>query len=212
LPGARAQRLLASAISAANSEQGFTWRATVHAARQSETASGQSGRAYGTQTISVTGAGGPFELSVVLAGAKLFVMGDEAALQNVLNLKPAVAKQEAGKWVLLAPTAGTVYQALGAGLTVLSATAAFDMVGSLQLLPERTVAGHRVLGIRGKRAALGLSLVQTLFVRASGRPLPVQLVTSVDGIDEHLDFANWGRRAHVVAPRHFAKWQKAWAG
>lgn len=212
LPGTRAQRLLASAISAANSQQGFTWHATVQAGKQSETAAGQSGRAYGTQTITVAGPGGHFELGVVLAGPKLFVTGDEAALQNVLNLKPAIAKQEAGKWVLLPPAAGPVYQALSAGLTVLSATAAFDMVGSLQLLPERTVAGHRALGIRGKRAALGVSLVQTLFVQANGRPLPVELVTSVDGLDEHLAFANWGRRAHVVQPRHFATWQKSWAG
>ncbi len=211
LPGARAQRLLASAISAANSQRGFTWRATVRAGRQSEVASGQSGRAYGTQTISVAGAGGAFKLSVVLAGTKLFVEGDAAGLQNVLNLNATVAKQQAGKWILLAPAAGPVYQALSAGLTVLSATSAFDMVGSLQVLPERTLAGRGVLGIRGKRAAAGLSLVQTLFVRASGRPLPVELVTSVDGLEEHMGFADWGRRVQVVQPRHFAPWQKAWA-
>lgn len=211
LPGAQAQRLLASAIGAANSQRGFTWRATLAAGHQSETAVGQSGLAYGSQTITGGGPGGLVKLSAIVAGARLFVNGNPSGLEDVLSLKASVAKAEAGKWIVLPPKTGTVYQALRAGLTVPTATSAFDMVGVLKLLPARRVAGHSAVGVSGSRTQLGLNVAETLYVRGAGRPFPVELVTSASGLTETLVFGNWGRRAQVTVPHAVVLWQKSWA-
>jgi hypothetical protein len=202
--------VLASAISAANSERGLTWRATVKAGGLSETFVGQSGREYGSQEITVGQGTGGIRLQVVLAKTKLFVSGDAAALQGVLSLKPSVAQRLAGRWILLSPAAGTVYQALSDGLTVASTTVGFNMVGSLQLLPVSMVGGVPALGVRGTRSSQGVTVTETLYVRASGRQLPVELVTSAGGVSETVLFSNWGRRARVTVPSTWSTWSKSW--
>ena len=131
-----------------------------------------------------------------------------------LGFKSSAAEKEAGKWIVAAssggPAAQETYGFLCKGLTVASATSALDLVSVLGVLPETTVRGHEVIGVQGRSTVGPYSGNETIYVAATGRPLPVAIQLSVDGVVEYTTFGSWGRPPAARAPKHAVALKGDW--
>jgi hypothetical protein len=105
------------------------------------------------------------------------------------------------KWLRL--IAGqTGYSAVTAGVTLRS-TLHEDRIGApLRLLPERTLNGVRVVGIRGHALGGGAPkrAFATMWVSGGDHPLPVEFVADSHGTHLTQTFSAWGKRFRLAAP------------
>jgi hypothetical protein len=172
---------------------------------------GHAGRADGTETV--TSLRGPQNVlfDVVLIGTEAYFMGNSAGLTVVLGFKASPAKKEADKWVSV-PSSSTLYPELANGLTVSTATEVLDMVGMLTIVPEKTVRGESVVGVRSISTASGFSSTETAYIRADGVPLPVEVDLSGDGPPESVVFGPWGQPPTANAPKNAVSFDKIWLG
>ena len=210
-PAISAQKLLASAIGAANSQKAIDWVVTM-GGPQAIREAGHAGRVDGTETVGAVLGGRRLQMSVVVVGRIAYVTADSAGLAGFLGFTPAAAKTEAGKWIAVPDSDESLYLTLANGITVSTATSSLDMVGELTELPQTVVHGHSAVGIRGKRNMLGLGVVQTVYVAASGVPLPLEVVVSIGAQSETLAFGPWGVPPHAVAPASSVVLDTSWLG
>ena len=210
-PGLLAQELLGSAIGAANSQRAIDWTATVDGT-ETATEVGHAGRFDGTETVSAVGAGQRMQLDVVLIGKEAYFRANRAGLVGLLSFRSSAAKQEAGKWISVAPSDATLYVPLANGLTVSSATSVLDLVGALVELPRSFVDGRSVVGVRGKHGLDGVPVTQTVYIAASGPTLPVEVIVSMGPVRESVAFGPWGIPPAATAPRSAVTFEPSWLG
>jgi hypothetical protein len=206
-----AARLLAASIGAANAQRGFVWKATLRGGGNDITELSHAGRLDGTEVI--TGYRGPKRvlMSLVVIGPQAYAWGNAGALETLLGFKVRAAAKEAGRWISVPQsTFGRAYGTIAAGLTVSSATQALDLVGKLSLLPEQVVAGQVVIGVRGTSLAFGAPGAQTVYIRANGLPLPVEMVEGYQGVSETMTFGQWGQPPVAKAPLAPVMAQQSW--
>ena len=60
--------------------------------------------------------------------------------------------------------------------------------------------GLRVIGVRGRISRGGHTITGTLYVRAVGSPLPVELIDEIEGTKVHDLFSGWNEAVSVSAP------------
>jgi hypothetical protein len=84
------------------------------------------------------------------------------------------------------------------------------MVGVLSVLPQRTISGQKVVGIRQVVSAGIITVSETVYVSAGPEPLPVEAVTSVQGQTDIVRFGPWGRAPVVAAPAAAVPFDKTW--
>jgi len=208
-----AARLLAASIGAANAERGFVWKATLRGGGNNITEFSHAGRLDGTEVITGDRGGKRVLMSLVVIGPQAYAWGNAGALETLLGFKVRAAAKEAGRWISVPQsTFGRTYGTIAAGLTVSSATQALDLVGKLSLLPEQVVAGQAVVGVRGTSLAFGAPGAQTVYIRANGLPLPVEMVEVFQGVAETMTFGQWGRPPVAKAPRAPVMAQQSWLG
>jgi hypothetical protein len=206
-----AARLLASCIGAANAQRGLVWKATLHGDGNDITEFSHAGRLDGTEVISGYRDSKRVLMSLVLIGPEAYAWGNAGALEELLGVKAGAAAKEAGRWLAVPQGSfGHTYQTIAAGLTVSSATQVLDLVGKLSLLPERTVAGQAVVGVRGTSLAFGAPGTQVVYIRARGLPLPVKLVEDYQGVLETMTFGQWGQPPAAKAPPAPVQIEHSW--
>ncbi|MGH9105668.1 MAG: hypothetical protein ACRDZX_07505, partial [Acidimicrobiales bacterium] len=214
VPAVTVQQLVAAAISAANSERAVTWRGSERAGGQSVVEVARAGRGDGTETLDAHLAGEHLSVQVVLVGGTAYVRSDELGLALVVGLNPTAAKQEAGKWIAVPQSAGTLYTSLANGLTVSSATSILDMVGSLSVAPGPTVHGQRVLAVTEVHHSGLTSVTNTAYIRARGVPLPVEVVqrtTGTQNLAQRVVFSAWGRLPVSKPPQGAVAFKPSWS-
>ena len=170
-----------------------------------------AGRVDGTQTVKgYYRDAAPLSLSLVLVGHKAYVLANAGALQHLVGLKLSAALKEAGKWIVVPASYHGVFEKLAAGLTVTSATQQLNLVGELELLPERSLAGRAVVGVSGTTMAFGAPGTQVVYVRAIGAPLPVEALQDYEGALQSMSFAQWGQAPVAKAPRGASPFERSW--
>jgi hypothetical protein len=72
----------------------------------------------------------------------------------------------------------------------------------LSSVAATTIAGQRVLGVRGKLAPSSvLTAAATLYARAAGKPLPVEEVASQPNVGLTVTLGNWNEPIHLATPK-----------
>jgi hypothetical protein len=169
---------------------------------------GDSGSTSGAQTITVRN-GSVFEhMQVVRTGPTGYVKANNTALHNVIGLTSAQSSKYAGRWLYF-PASNTALDALIGGLLDKDVNGELQMRGPYSYVGTTTVAGKGAIGIRGNVASeSGQSVRQILYVPASGRALPLKVVTnpglpkgstSIHGI---VALSGWGQKKTVSSPAH----------
>jgi hypothetical protein len=205
-----ASRLLAASIGAANAESALEWQATLHGDGLDITELAHAGRLDGTQVITGYRDQRRVYMQLVLIGPKVYAEGNANALAYLVGMNTSASALEAAKWLVVPASAGHVYQTLAAGLTVTSATQTLNLVGKLGLVPGPVIAGQQVLGVQGVNLANGAPVTQTVYVRAKGQPLPVEVVQYSEGVVQHMTFGPWGKAPVAKAPAHAVPLKKSW--
>jgi hypothetical protein len=149
-------------------------------------------------------------LNWVLIDRTVYFNGNSGALSEALGFTTAAAKAEAGKWISATASAGAVFQDLSSYLTVSSATAILDLVGEMTFLPATTLRGETVLGIQGIRLSEEEKVTETIYVKATGTPLPVELSETQQGATGYTYFGPWGQPPAAKAPQSALKLLKTW--
>lgn len=209
-PAIAASQLVAACIAAANAEPALEWRGTMRGGGSDITEVAHAGRVDGTQTITGYRGGARLSLNLVLIGQNAYVLANAGALQDLVGLKPGAAAGEAGKWLVVPASDQQLFSNLAAGLTVSSATQQLDIVGALELLPKTTLAGTAVLGVETATVATGTPGTQDVYMRADGKPLPVEAVQDFPGEVQSITFVSWGAPPVAKAPPGAVHFKRSW--
>jgi hypothetical protein len=164
------------------------------------------------RTESISAAGQTADLSTVLVGSTAYLRGNYLGLRSFMDFTDAAAQNEAGHWLFLKqakPAQARLYEEVAAGLTVPSLVSQLPMFGTLTLEPLRVVHGESVYGVKGEKGA-GSTIEETLYVRATGAHLPVELDYTYKGISVALVFTTWGQPPAVTAPTGAVPVQASW--
>ena len=68
-------------------------------------------------------------------------------------------------------------------------------------LPQSTVEGQRVIGVRNSSLVSGHRVMRTVYVSAVGLRLPVAELTQGGGNQGRVLLSHWNERVRVSAPR-----------
>jgi hypothetical protein len=169
------------------------------------TVSGDTGSKSGTQTLSLKQGSTLEHMTVVLVGSTGYVNGNPTALTDVLGLSKTGAKKYAGTWVSF-PATKQQYGDLVAGLLDSEVSGELKMNGPYKFGKTKTINGKSATAIVGTVSDdSGNSIGSTLYVSASGAPLPIQQTTGPTGkgtITGTVTFTKWGQNVSQKAPAH----------
>jgi len=160
------------------------------------------GRARGIQRISFAKAGKHGMVTVVVAARTAYIRGTALALTDYMGFKPAAASKYANVWVSI-PATNSDYSTVAAAVTLTSAIDEIKLVGPLVQAPDTTLHGRRVSVINGAAPGTSGLASATLYARAAGPPLPVELVASAaNGTRLTTKFSKWNAAVLPAVPRH----------
>jgi hypothetical protein len=114
-----------------------------------------------------------------------------------MGFASATAAADAGRW-LVVPQRG--FATVAEGVRLASAIDELRLPGPLTLRTRSSIGGIRVVGISGVVSRFGQRYAETVFVRASGLPLPVMEVGHGGGNLLSVRFSRWNERVSVSAP------------
>lgn len=133
-----------------------------------------------------------------------YVRGNATALAGFLGAPAKLARRAAGEWISFR-SGQDGYEHVVSGVTLTEVLAQITLIGVSRTGAVSTVAGHRVIGLRGEvPTGFGIpaGIQGTLYVSATGAPLPVSFQASAGGGagGEKISFSRWGERVRVSAP------------
>jgi hypothetical protein len=202
------KQILSEALAAARAAGSMHSESTSRVGSFSFIFSDDSSASGGRQVITISGGG---HMTIVLVAGVGYVRGNAAALAGFLGLPAQTAIQVAGRWISFSK-GDPGYQQVVTGVTTQSTLDEITPAGALTKTGVRTLDGQLVVGVRGTvpASAGGPATTLTLYVAATGRPLPV----SAQGGQQRpltVVFSRWGEPVPVAAPRNAIKFPSALA-
>lgn len=206
-PSQSAQAEYNAAIKAA-AKNGVHFDSTATQAGVTLTATGDTGKTSGSQTLTVKSNKISEHMSALVVGGTGYVNGNAAALNRVIGLTNAQSSKYAGKWLSF-PTSKSALGELVNGLLNSQVASELQMAGPFSYGPATTVNGVHVLAINGSASTeSGTKVPLVLYVSSTGAPLPVEEVTNPKGsggssaIHGTVTFSQWGEATNERAPAH----------
>jgi len=196
-----AKQIVAKATAAATAAGWVHANLTAKAGSTSITSSGVAGPNASSENVEVAGAGHATEL--LIAGV-VYVRGSSATVLKGFLQLPAVDSRLVHKWIVFRP-GDPSYQQVVSGMTLGSFLTQILPAGSLTKTRRTTMDGQAVIGIRGKAPAstqMPAGATDTVYIAATGRPLPVACVESVSTAQISVVFSQWGQAVTLQKPRH----------
>jgi len=188
--------LLAASLAAGKAQGSVHYVARARFGAETVTITGDAALDRGRQQIAFTKSGQTGHATVLVVNNTAFIKGDAFTLTNYMQIPATLAN----RWLSLAHTASG-FKAVAEAVRLGSTLSELKMVAPLQLAPGRSIAGTRTVAIRGKVPQNGVAVIATLYVRASGLPLPVkQVSTESGGATDTVTFNGWKESVTVVAP------------
>jgi hypothetical protein len=201
---ASAQTEYLAAINAVG-EQGVHYASHAKQGSVEFNVSGDTGVKSGTQTLTLKEGSTLEHMTVVSVGSTGYVNGNPTALKDVMGLSAATAKKYAGKWVSFDPT-NQQYSELVAGLLDSQVAGELKMNGPFHYGATKTIDGKSAIAVVGSVSDnSGNTVSGTLWVPASGPPLPIEQTTgtsSKGAIAGTVTFTKWGQKVAQKAPAH----------
>jgi hypothetical protein len=199
-----ASQVLDAALAALRAQSSVHVSIVSHAGSMSSVYSDDSGTDSGSQQITVNGTE---RSTVLLVNGVGYIKGNDLALVNFFGFTQGLAGTLAGRWISFSPgdtAGGTSYSEVTSGITLASLADEIGLTGTLTLTGPTQQAGRSVLAVHGTPAAAGeatpAGTTATLYVPASGTPLPVSFQVNGGAGRETAAFSGWGESLHLSAP------------
>lgn len=162
---------------------------------------GDASRTEGIQRITFSKGSRTGHVTVLVVANTVYFRGDAFTLTNYMGFSATEAASDAGKWLSLAHTTQG-FSTVAADVRLDSSSLAeLKMPSSVRIVGGTVVRGQRVTGLRATLHHANLIGVETLYVRATGSPLPVEDKVTVRGkVAVDIVFDGWGEPVHVTAP------------
>ena len=192
--------LYGSIVGAARSERSVHYVSAVHNGAFRMRQVGDVGVTQGIQhnTFRIGPKAGSF--TDIVSANTAYIRADSFSLVQMMGFNATAAAKYAGVWILI-PRSDRHYSAVAEAVTFRSAIAELTLLGPLTSVPDTEIAGHRVVGVRGKqRSSYGEISVATLYTRASGSPLPVEEVSTFGKARLTVTLSKWNQPVHVATP------------
>lgn len=201
LAGLSPGQILTRADAAATAAGSVHFSSATHDGASSIVFSDDSAASGGRQDITMSGGG---QMTVLLVSGIGYVDGNALALNGFLGLPAATATQLAGQWISFTSD-DPGYQQVVDGVTTGAVLGEITPAGALTKTAPQTVDGQRVVGVRGPAPAsaqMPKGSKITLYVAATGRPLPVSCLEGTGGNLTNITLSRWGEPVSVAAPPH----------
>jgi len=156
------------------------------------------GLTEGSQQITFTQGKKSGKVTVLVSAGTAYIRGDAFTLTTYLGFKQAGATKVAGQWVQI-PHGDRSYASIAEAVTLSSTIDELRLNGPLTLLPASTVAGQKVVGIRGKTVAKPPA-AGIVYVSTQPKPLPVGQIETIGGGLAEMLFSHWNEQVHVAVP------------
>jgi hypothetical protein len=152
----------------------------------------------GIQRISIANGG---SATVIVVGSTTYLSGDRLGLAKLFGLNPTQVTQVLGHWIRLVP-GNPEYAAVTDGITLAATLKEIELSGPLTRLPQRTLHGRQVFGIRGALAGGTIPGAHaTVWISVGNHGLPVEFVAAGAKTTETVRFSHWGHPVIAHAPR-----------
>jgi hypothetical protein len=168
----------------------------------------RAGLKDGAETDSVVGAGKDAHLSLLLDG-KVFFEGNASGLTLDVAFKAAPAQKESNVWIVV-PRSSPEFSSLAGGMTVGTAVQQLYIGGTITTLPPTTINGQPVFAVKESTKSDGFAITETVFIKATGAPLPVEVAQDIDGLSATILYGPWGKPPKVKPPKGAVPFQSSW--
>jgi hypothetical protein len=195
------------ALAAARAAGSFHYVSSSSSAGLTQLTVGDAGPTSGRQVITVNGD----TFTVLVVGTTAYFQGDAVAMVENLSVPLSVARAHAGQWISLV-SGDNPYQSVYAAVTTADALHDNITFTPRTELGASTVAGQRVLGVRGPVHGLPgerATGTATFYLSSAGRHLPLRYVENGTvvgsngakaGLQFRIDFSAWSESVEVQAP------------
>lgn len=195
---AASQALLTRALAAARARGSVSMTATGVEDGLSETVYSWTGATTAASTVEIDGKG---QVTVRVVGPAAYLTGDGAALEAMTG-DTDFAEFLDGKWLEIAK-GDKGYEDVMDQATFTDEQTQDWFSGTVTQLPTTTVNGQRVIPLRGaaaKDSDAGPHSTATLYLAATGDPLPVRYELTSDTTHDVAVYGGWGSQQTVLAP------------
>jgi hypothetical protein len=199
-------------LAAGRAEGSVKWTVTASIGAFRVTETTEAGNSLGVQQVAFADGKSKGDVEVQLVDRTAYVRGDVVALVGFMGFKTAEAPKVANQWIAI-PSGAPDYQTITDGLTVASTMSELAMSSSgLKLGPDRTVDGSNALALEGRTVATpsAPATPQTLYVAASGRPLPIEAVQTAPVGKATVKILGWNVAIQVGVPSRALKFSASW--
>jgi len=199
-----ASALLDSALSAMQAQQSFHMACTTSAS-----AAGDSTDAFDIGVASGRAASSDpgFTITAMLVDGIAYLSTDNAGVWESEGIPQAEAdKLAAGEWLSIGPGQSygnkmLFYAKLIAGLTVADQVDSLRLPGTLKRTGATTAQGVPVYGVSGQApSSTGLDGTVTVYIAATGAPLPVRETIHAIDFNRTCDYSGWDKPLNLTAP------------
>jgi hypothetical protein len=160
-----------------------------------------AGLDQGIQRVTYRKGGQTGHFTVIVSGKTAYLRGDAFALLNYLSFRRISAVNYAGRW-LRYPHSDRGYSGIAAGVTLSSLVDGLALKGTLSRVSGNRIDGRQVLTVKGTSSSSTGTVVDTLYARGVGSPLPMKQVTTRGPNDVTTTvFSKWNGPVVVAAPK-----------
>jgi len=193
---------LSSALSAARTQKSVHYVSVQAGSGVRVAMVGDAGITEGRQLITFQKGSQVGHVTVLVVANTAYVRGDVFTLMNYMGFPAATAAAMAGRWLQLAHTAPD-FATVAAGVRLVSTINEISMERPLNSLGVSTVRGQQVLGLRAHETHAGKTATDTLYIRDTGTPLPVeQIVTLGKTVPLDVVFDRWNEPVALAVPKN----------
>jgi hypothetical protein len=183
------------ALAAAAAQKAGSVHVVVHLQSPGQTTTYIEDAAAGAGRQVITSSGG-VQVTTLVVGGVAYVKANRTAMTTLFQLSDTDARRYAGTWLSF-PSRGAAYRQIAENVTLVSLLNDATPSTSTAVLTQSVVDGRSVVGVRGE---LPGRLPGTLYVPATGSPLPLEEVTRSSGTVATTLFTDWGESVTVTPP------------
>lgn len=157
----------------------------------------------GIQRITIVRSGRTGHVTVLVADSRAYFRGDSFGLHAYMGLSASQASRDAGRWLVVSHSS-SAYASIAADVTF--ASFASHLVPKAHLaLVSATLAGRKLVGVRGTTQEEGLTVTNAVYAPKSGTRLPAEATAVIPGPQGgtgRTTISKWNEQVRVQAPAH----------
>ena len=192
-------QLFSSALAAAHAQQSVHYVMTQTSPGRTVSIVGDSAINSGIQRITYRKGTHAGHVTVVVVDNTAYLRGDAFTLSNYMRFPTDAATAYAGRWLAIAHSAPD-FKTVAAAVRLGSMIDQLKMPQPFKSTGPATVQGIRVAGIQSQFSRGGQRIAETLYVRATGSPLPVEQNARGTTFQLRITLSDWNEPVQVSAP------------